>query len=228
MPIDMNVRMQTPDSSHSFIEMAEKLGFTGLVVPLKLDNPVMKTESGITLFRRTDLTGNSVAAVRKQVRQVRPHSIIVAVPSKNIEISNWAVEDTRVDVLTFDYLSNENTLRESTARLAAASNTLLEIPVFSLLKSQGLDRSRILKPIREACKIAFNEGMKVVLSSSSIEPIEMKSPTALQYIGLLFGMDSQYWKKSILEFPDRIIELNQKKLDPNYITQGIEIIGSDK
>lgn len=228
MSIDMNVRIPTIDSIQSFTEMAEKLGFTGLAVPLKLDNPVMKTESEILLFRRTDLTGNSVSAIRKQVKQVRHHSIIVAAPMKSIEISNWAAEDTRVDILVFDCTSNENVLRESTARLAATSDTVLEIPVTSLLNSKGLERSRIVKPIREVCKIAFKGGMKVVLSSGSTESLEMRSPVALQHIGLLFGMDLQYWKTSILELPNQIIEQNQKKMDPNYIAPGVEVVGSDK
>lgn len=227
MPIDLNARIPTPDSSSVFIEMAAKLGLTGLAVPFKLENPTTKTESGITLFKRTDLTGNSVSADRKQLRQVRQHSIIVAVPFKSIEISNWAAEETRVDLLTFDNLSNENTLRESTARLAAASDTILEIPVSSLLKSHGLSRSRTIKPLREACKTAFKEGMRVVLSSGSTEPIEMRSPVALQYIGLLLGMDIQYWKNSVFEIPSHIIERNQKKMNPDHIARGIEIIGGN-
>ena len=229
MPIDLNVRIPTPNLNHTFIEMAETLGLTGLGVALKLEHPIVKTESGILLYRRTDLTGNSVSAVRKQLRQVRQHSILVAVPFKTIEISNWAAEDTRVDVLTFDFSSNENVLQESTARLAAASDTILEIPVAPLLKSHGLDRSRIIKPIRETCKIAFNAGMKVALSSGSTLPIEMRSPTAFQHIGLLFGMDLQYWKKSIFEVPDQIIAQNQKKMDPSHIASGIELVrGDDK
>ncbi|MGD2072627.1 MAG: RNase P subunit p30 family protein, partial [Candidatus Thorarchaeota archaeon] len=167
MPIDLNVRTTDPDSSHPFVEMAFKLGLTGLAVPYRLETPVVKTKSGITLFRRTDLTGNSLSAVKKQLRQVRHHSIIIAISFKNIEISNWAAVDTRVDLLTFDHLSTENTLRESTARLAAESDTALEIPIFSLLKTTGLRRSRLVKPIREACEIALNTGMKVVLSSGS-------------------------------------------------------------
>jgi RNase P/RNase MRP subunit p30 len=225
--MDLNVRIPTPDLNHTFIEMAEKLGLTGLGVPLKLEHPVVKTESGILLYRRTDLTGNSISAVRNQLKQVRQHSILVAVPFKTIEISNWAAEDTRVDVLTFDFSSNENVLRESTARLAAASDTLLEIPVAPLLKSHGLDRSKIMKPIRETCKIAFNAGMKVILSSGSTLPIEMRSPTAFQHIGLLFGMDLQYWKKSIFEVPSKIISQNQKKMDSTHIASGIEIVRGD-
>jgi RNase P/RNase MRP subunit p30 len=207
--------------------MAEKLDLTGLAVPFKLENPFVKTESGITLFRRTDLTGNSVSAIRKQLKQVRHHSIIVAVPSKNISISNWAAEDPRIDVLTFDYLSGENILRESTARLAAASDTLLEIPLVSLLNFHGLERSRIVKPIREACTIAFNEGMRVVLSSGSTIPIEMRSPVALQHIGLYLGMNLEYWKESVFRIPDQLVERNQKKMDPNYIAPGIEIVEGD-
>ena len=225
MPIDMNVRIPTLDSIHSFTEMAKKIGLTGLAVPLKLENPVMKTEEEIMLFRRTDLTGNSVSAIRKQLKQVRRHSLIIAVPMISIEISNCAAEDVRVDLLSFDCTSNEKVFRESTARLAAASDTVLEISVSSLLKSKGLERSRIIKPIRDVCKIALNEGMKVILSSGSTEPLEMRSPVALQHIGLLFGMDLQYWKKSSLELPNQIIERNQKKLDPNYIAPGIEVVG---
>jgi RNase P/RNase MRP subunit p30 len=227
MPIDLNVKIPSSDLCHSFIEMAEQLGITGLAVPFKLENPLIKTKSGITLFRRTNLTGNSVPALRKQLRQVRQQSIIVAVPFKSIEIVNWAAGDSRVDLLTFDHLSTENMLRESTAQLAADSETVLEIPVFSLLKTQGLDRSRIVKPIREACEIAYNEGMNVVLSSGSTAPIEMRSPVALQHIGLFFGMDTQYWKKSVFEIPNQIIERTQKKMHPDHIASGIELVRGD-
>ena len=149
--------------------------------------------------------------------------MIVSVPLKSIEITNWAAEDKRVDILTVDP-THENRLRDTTARLASISNTSLEIQIAPLLKSSGLNRSKILKLYRESVSTAMDAGMNVILTSGAIHPMELRSSVAMAHIGILLGMDRAYADNAVSNFPKSIIERNMKKLQPGFVSSGVEIL----
>jgi len=149
--------------------------------------------------------------------------MIVSVPLRSIDVINWAAEDKRVDLLTVDS-TLDNRLRDTTSRLAAAGNTYLEIQIAPLLKSSGLTRSKILKSYRESVSTAMDAGMGVVLTSGAIHPMGLRSSVAMAHIGILLGMDRAYADSAIGSLPWSIIERNMKKLQPGFVSNGVEVL----
>ncbi|MFW9887164.1 MAG: RNase P subunit p30 family protein [Candidatus Thorarchaeota archaeon] len=223
MPIDLNVS-PTSKNLDSFVKMAAKLGLTGFTTFLERDEPFETLEGGMNLFTRTNLPENGFRAAKKAVKEARSSAAVIAVPLRGVDIANWAAEDDRVDLLTLDKPNNEYVLRESTAKLAAVSGTALEIPIRPLLQSSGLARSKVIKAFRENVQTAFRAKMQVIVSSGSKNMMSMRSPTAMRYVGLLLGLDWHSTKTAVHEGPQGIIDRNRRRLSPDFIAPGIEVV----
>jgi RNase P/RNase MRP subunit p30 len=227
VPLDLNVRVPKSDRLPDFTQMATRIGLTGFAVSLPLRNPMTKTSDGIVLVTRADLVGNGVESFKKQLSRMRRQTAVIAVPLTDIEVSNWAAEDSRVDLLTVGEPSKENTIRESTAKLAAKNGIALEIPIAPLLRYSGLDRSKVLKVYRESVTTALHAGMKVILSSSASEPIFMRAPAAMWHIGIILGMDKHQSRESVYHVPDQILSSSEHKTRFQSFAPGIEVVRED-
>ncbi len=223
MSVDLGVLASDATEIDLFSDMASKLGLTGFAVVGLHTEPFTTLTENMMVYSRVILHGKSVNSVRKQIDKTRRKSMIVSVPLKSIEITNWAAEDKRVDILTVDS-THENRLRDTTARLASISNTSLEIQIAPLLKSSGLNRSKILKLYRESVSTAMDAGMNVILTSGAIHPMGLRSSVAMAHIGILLGMDRAYADNAVSNFPKSIIERNMKKLQPGFVSSGVEIL----
>ena len=224
MPIDMNVRVPDNELLHAFAQMAAKLGFTGFASPLSMNDPIEKLENEVTLLTRTDVNEKGIRAVTRTVEKVRSRSAVISVPLGESRVANWAAEDSRVDLLSIPESLKGVSLRKSTAKLAAASDTALEVTIAPLLGVSGLTRSKVVKLLRETTQTALDAGMPIVLSSGSDSPINMRSPRALCHVGLLLGLDWHGAEKAVYENPDRILERNKKRLSIDYVGPGVEIV----
>jgi RNase P/RNase MRP subunit p30 len=223
MTIDVGVCIPDMERISSFGNFAQQIGFIGIAVTGLMDQPFNHLAKGITIYRRASLIGKGINSLRKQIERVRKKAPIVAVQVGSIDLTNWAVEDRRVDLLTLNPSKNHR-LRETTACLAANSLTSLEIQIAPLLDSSGLHRSKILKTYREAVTTAIDAGMGVVLSSGATHPMGLRSPLAMMHIGMLLGIDRPLIEKAVHELPSHIIERNLKRMSSDFVSLGVEII----
>jgi len=199
--VDLGVLASDATEIDSFSAMASKLGLTGFAIVGLPNEPFKTLAEGMMVYSRVILHGKSINSVRKQIDQIRRKSMIVSVPLKSIEVTNWAAEDK-----------------------ASISNTSLEIQIAPLLKLSGLNRSKILKLYRESVTTAMDAGMDVVLTSGAIHPMGLRSSVAMAHIGILLGMDRSYADRAASDFTKSIIERNMKKLQPGFVNSGVEII----
>ena len=223
MVIDLGVCVSDPKSLNSFIQMAKMLGFSGLATGNIDGGPDQQFENGFSVLTRTDISGKGLRSLKKQVESVRKSSMIIAVKLTSIETANWAAEDQRVDLLTLDP-SRESRFRSTTARLAAASGTALEVRFEPLLQLAGLNRSKVFKTYRESIRTAIESGMQVILSSGATHPLHMRSSMAMRYVGELLGMSPKYSKSAVMQAPLVIIERNRRRLSSEYVAEGLEIV----
>jgi RNase P/RNase MRP subunit p30 len=221
--IDLGVNVTDSRYLNSFIEMAQKLGFSGFATPNVEDRTSQHNQNEFLVLKRADVSGRGLKSLRKKVNGVRKHSMIVSVKLASVETANWAAEDHRVDLLTVDS-SQEHRLRDSTARLAASSGTALEIRYEPLLHITGLNRSKVIKTYRESIRTATGAGMEVILSSGATHPLHMRSAVSIRHLCELLGMESKYAELAVKQTPTVIVERNQKKFSSDYVAEGIEII----
>ena len=224
MVIDLGVYVPDSSSLEPFIQMAQKLGFTGLATPHTENGPEQSfTNNRFSVLKRADLTGKNLKSIRKRVDDVRRRAMIVSVDLTSVDTANWAADDKRVDLLTLNHL-REYRLRDTTARLGAASSTALEIKFEPLLNLNGLKRSKVIKMYRESVDTAIDSGMQVILSSGAKHPLQLRSSRAMCYLCELLGMERKYAEHAVNQAPLDIVERNRRKLSSDYIMDGLEII----
>ncbi len=223
MVIDIGVCPSTPTDLGSFVQIARKLGFTGIATHNIEGEPDQLLKNEFTILKRSDVFGRGLKSIRKQVDNVRKHSMIVSVKLASVETANWAAEDQRVDLLTIDH-SQAYRLRDSTARLAATSDTALEIRIEPLLHLVGLNRSKVIKVYRESIRTAIDSEMQVILSSGALHPLHMRSAMAIRYLGELLGMGLKYAGNAINQAPLNLVERNRRRFSSDYVAEGVEIL----
>jgi RNase P/RNase MRP subunit p30 len=223
MAIDLGVTVTDMERISSFGELAHQIGYTGFAVAGLVNQPYRHLAEGVTIYRRDNLTGRGVNSLKNQIERVRKNATIIAVQVGSIDTTNWAAEDQRVDLLTLDP-SKDHKLRATTARLASASLTALELQIAPLLHFSGLQRSKILKGYREAVMTAVGGGMKVILSSGATHPMGLRSPIAMMHIGMLLGLDRALAESAVHEMPMGIVERSMKRLSPEFVSPGVEVI----
>ncbi len=223
MVIDVGVCVPDSESLGVFVQMAQEIGFTGFATHNLKGELDQNAERGFSILRRNDVSGRGLKSIIKQVDSVRKHSMIVAVMLTSVETANWAAENQKVDVLTIDPF-REHKLRTTTARLAAMSGTALEIRFEPLLQLVGLNRSKVVKIYQESVRTATDAGMQVIISSGATKPLHMRSPVAMQHIGELLGLSSEYAKSAIRMAPLTIIERSRRRFSLEYVAEGIEIV----
>lgn len=210
----------------SFVQMARNIGFTGLATHNIEGEPDHLLQSGFSVLRRADIFGKNLKIVRKQVDSVRKDVMIVSVRLNSIDLANWAAEDQRVDLITVDY-SLEYRFRETTARLAAASDTALEIRFEPLLRLAGLNRSKVIKVYRETVRTAIDAGMQVILSSGAKQPLQLRSPVSMRHICELLGMEPKYAENAVKQASQEIVERNRRRFSSGYVADGVKVLLED-
>ena len=223
MVVDIGVCSSDTKDLDSFVQMAQKIGFAGFATTNIEGAFDQQLENGFFILRRADVAGKGLKSIRKKVDDVRRNSMIVSVKLASIETANWAVEESKVDLLTLDH-SQENRLRDTTARLAAKSGTSLEIRFEPLIELNGLNRSKVIKVYREAIRTATDSGMQVVLSSGARYPLQMRSVVSIRYLGELLGMEPKIAEYAIKQAPLDIVERNRIRFRSEYVTDGVEVI----
>ena len=223
MSFDLGVLATDVTEIEAFGEMASKLGLIGFAIVGLQSGQVKKVAENLQICNRVILHGKSINSVRTQIDKTRRKAMIVSMPLGSIDVVNWVAEDKRVDLLTVDP-TQDNRLRDTTARLASASNTFLEVQIAPLLKSSGLNRSKILKSYRECVSTAMDAGMGVVLTSGALHPMGLRSSVAMAHTGILLGMNRGYADRAVSSLPWSIIERNMKKLQPGFVSTGVEVL----
>ncbi len=225
MTVDLNVRAETMEHVEAFAALAKRLGFEIIVTSYGREAKIIPTKDvQIKILRRRELRGKTINALKTQTNQFRRKAAILAVPLGGGSVTNWAAKDPRIDLLTLASLDRKMSLSRTTARIAAASDTALEIPIEPLLRHRGLDRSRYLKAYREAVEVALAADMQVVLVSGAVDVFDLRSPDALSYIGAVIGLDRKYVQNALRWARNRVLR-NLERMRPEFITPGVEIVG---
>ncbi len=224
--VDLSVMIERQEDIRPYAAMADTLGFSALAV--KGLNPKWSVEHpSVSLHSRLDLRSRRLDSLKKETAKLRRSFTVIAMPLGGVETANWAAEDTMVDLLTMRS-DDTSKLRKSTAGLAADNGTALEIPIRPLLESRGLDRSKVIKIMKENLQIAVQSGMDIVLSSDAHSPISMRSPRAMYHVAVALGLEQSIARAAMQVTPAAILERNLERLRKTQILPGLKIIGDEE
>ncbi len=224
--VDLCVTIKRQEDIRPYAAMADTLGFSALAV--RDLNPKWSVEHpSVSLYSRLNLRSRRLASLKKETAKLRRNFTVIAMPLVGVETANWAAEDTMVDLLTISS-DDKSKLRKTTAGLAADNGTALEISVRPLLESRGLDRSKVIKMMKENLQIAVQSGMDIVLSSDAHSPISMRSPRAMYHVAVALGLEQSIADAAVQETPVAILERNVERLRKTQILPGLTIVGDEE
>lgn len=184
---------------------------------------------GIDFAARIDLAPQSSNDLLKSLRRFRRRFEVVAVRCFSKGLARQAAKDHRVDILVFPSTDPRKRFFDNAeAKLASQTTAALEINITVLLKQAGFYRTRLLSCLRKEVALADKFDIPVVLSSSAVDPVDLRGPADLASLATLFGMDHASALDAVSTVPWGVVETNRKKLDSSYVAKGVRMLRSGK
>lgn len=210
------------------LHTANQLGFVEIWIsnPIKEERQLITQSSFSSLIRmyeRLDIGFNneSKAQMVSILRQRRRKIPIIAVTCLTPELTAWAAQDNRVDILKFPAFKIGKLMSRSIAKLMIRFRKHLEIPLSQLYSLPERQQIPALRQIRSALKIATHKNVPVLFTSSSSEPDQMRSPRELASLGQVLLSSSALSLDSLSTIPLQLLQKNLLKISPNYVTPGV-------
>ncbi|MFW9906351.1 MAG: RNase P subunit p30 family protein [Candidatus Thorarchaeota archaeon] len=212
----------------TFLYIAIHLGFTEIWIsnPTKKEKKQMVQSSFsslINLHERLDigLNDESKAQMTSSLSHKRREVPIIAVTCLNPDLTAWAAQDNRVDILKFPIFQIGKLMTRSIAKLMVKFEKSLEIQLCELYSLPERQQIPALRQIRSAVKIAIRKKVPILVSSGSSRPDQMRSPRELASLSQIILSDSTLSLNSLSTVPQQLIKTNLIKTSPAYIAPGV-------
>ncbi|UCG03643.1 MAG: hypothetical protein JSW11_06575 [Candidatus Heimdallarchaeota archaeon] len=217
----------------TFLRTAFQLGFTEIWIsnPTK-EKKVQMTQSTfaslINIHERLDigLNNESKTQMTSLLSHKRREIPIIAVTCLSPDLTAWAAQDNRVDILKFPVFQTGKLMTRSIAKLMVKFEKCLEIQLCELYSLPERQQIPALRQIRSAVKIAIRKNVPILFSSGSTRPDQMRSPRELASLGEMLLKNSILSLNSISTIPRLLLERNLLKTSPDYIAPGVFRISS--
>ncbi len=222
--LGIRAESQLPSCLHT----ANQLGFSEVWIsnPTKEEKKIVNTSSFTSLIRmyeRLDVGSNheSKAQMVSILRQRRRKIPIIAVTCLTPELTAWAAQDNRVDILKFPLFLTGKLMSRSIAKLMIKFQKHLEIPLSALYSLPDRQQIPALRHIRSALKIATRKKVPIIFNSGSSTADQIRTPQELASLGQVLLSISTPSLDSLSIIPRRLMQQNLIKISSNYITPGV-------
>lgn len=200
------------DSPIDMIEMASKLGFSYICFAdfnnfsfNKIQEFKQKNQSEVKLLTRIDIIGENTEEVKQRLRNIRDHIDIIGVKCTKKAIFNWALQDSRIDILTFFDYANFELMTYEAARLASRNSRAIEIFVRPLIVNSGLNRSKQIRLLRKMVNNVIRAKTPFIITSGARSIYEMRAPKELIALLGLVDLPKELCIKAVSDNPMKII-----------------------
>ncbi|MFX1504598.1 MAG: RNase P subunit p30 family protein [Promethearchaeota archaeon] len=212
----------------TFVHIAIHLGFTEIWIsnPTKEEKKEMihsSFSSLISMHERLDigLNNESKAQMTSLLSHKRRDFPIIAVTCANPDLTAWAAQDNRVDILRFPLFQTGKLMTRSIAKLMVKFEKCLEIQLCELYSLPERQQIPALRQIRSAVEIAIRKKVPIIVSSGSTRPEQMRAPRELASLSQMLLDDSVLSLNSLSIIPQQLVKRNLKKINQDYIAPGV-------
>lgn len=208
------------------LHVANHLGFSEIWIsnPNKIGKNIMaQSSSRLRIYERLDIGSNkeSKNKIISILRQRRRKIPIIAIMCLTPELTAWAAQDNRVDILKFPVFQTGKLMTRSIAKLMVKFEKHLEIPLSHLYSLPEHKQISVIRQIRVALEIAIRKEVPILFSSGCSRADQMRSPRELASLGQILLSESTLPLDSLSIIPQRLLQQNLIKISPNYITPGV-------
>jgi len=189
-----------PDKNEKdFIELAERIGYSGLVLVYSNKGDV----PDINKFETKLKLKTALLAPQKKIQSARTKSKLVF--TKAVEDNRFAFEKSRPDMVFAleeaqprDFMHQRGSgLNHIMCRFAKENDVKLGFSFTSILNSSGMSRAQIIGRMQQNIKLCRKYKCKIVIASFAEDPFEMRSPKDLMAFFVEIGMHQKEAKDAL-------------------------------
>lgn len=213
------------------LKVADLLGFSEVWVSNSINTPKTRnsqspSSSLIRIYKRLDigLKNEPKDVMLSILRKQRRNTPIIAITCFTPELTAWAAQDNRVDILKFPVFQTGKLMTRSIAKLMIKFHKHLEIPLSQLYSLPPYQQIPAFRQIRSALEIAVRKKVPIIISSGSNRADQMRTPRELASLGQILLSSSMIPLDALSSIPQRLINQNLLKITPDYISPGVERI----
>lgn len=185
-----------------FIEIAEKLGYSGLI--FVYDNK--KDVANIDKFKTKLKLRTALLSPQKKVQSARTKSKLVF--TKAVEDNRFAFEKSKPDLVFAieevqprDFIHQRGSgLNHIMCRFAKENNVKIGFSFNSILNSSAMSRAQIIGRMQQNIMLCRKYKCKTVIASFAKDPYEMRSPKDLMAFFTEIGMHQKEAKDALNRF----------------------------
>jgi len=185
-----------------FIELAEKLGYSGLVLVYEVQNDIPDIKKFKTKLRLK----TALLAPQKKVQSARTKSKLVF--TRAVEDNRFAFEKARPDLVFAveeaqprDFMHQRGSgLNHIMCRFAKENNVKIGFSFNSILNSNAMSRAQIIGRMQQNILLCRKFKCRTVIASFAKNPYEMRSPKDLLAFFTQIGMHQKEAKDNLASF----------------------------
>lgn len=178
---------------------------------------------GVDLVPRVDLMPRSRTHLLRDLGKFRDIFEVIAVRAASEHLYKLAVQDDRVDLISLASRASAQAFSPSAARLIAPNGKGVEIELSSLILSKGQNRVDLLHEMSRRISLGRRFKANLIISSGAVNKYLIRSPFDLASMACLISMEFTEALDCLSTIPETIVDRNQVRLGPRYISPGVEL-----
>ncbi len=218
-----------PKKSNSLGEMLEIgsiLGFSHFWIDhnlVKRSDQLNLPSNQVEIIPRLDIDQpeikkDKITAILRQQRRKIP---IIAIKCHDPEITSWAAQDNRIDIINFPLHQIGRLFTRSVAKLMIKFHKNLEISLVNLYSIPERQQIPILRHLQQALTIAVLKQVPLIFNSGSTTKFHLKTPLDLAALAQFLLPRQINTLDTISKIPSRLIHKNIVKTSEDYISPGV-------
>jgi ribonuclease P/MRP protein subunit RPP1 len=202
---------------------AAEYGFDGVVIRARDARPDydrLAEAYGRDVVDAVEVVADDPASASGAVGNFRPKHTLVLVRGGTNGLNRFAVEQSRVDVLTRP-MADDGDFNHVLARAAADNDVRVEFDFGPVLRSEGGRRVRALQDLRKLRELVFQYDAPFVVSATPRSHLQLRAPRELRALGEAIGFDADDVEAGLEEW-GVVAARNRERQSESFISPGVE------
>ncbi|NHI92350.1 MAG: hypothetical protein EAX96_07585 [Candidatus Lokiarchaeota archaeon] len=167
-------------SKKDFLEMIallEKFKYSSIaVINIQRNELNQLNNSSLKIYSRINLKSNNINELKQLLsRNINKYDLI-SIRSEDKSTFNWAIQDSRIDLLTFKDESNYSIFTYEAAKLCAKNEKPIELIISPFLYYTGQRRSKFMRLLSKLIKILIKSKAPFIISSNAHSKWDLRAP----------------------------------------------------
>ena len=188
-----------------------------------LDIEKLIEEYPIEIIKRLDIdgAGKTKNQIIPMLRKERRNTPLIAIKCYDSDLTGWAAQDNRLDILTFPINQIGKLYTNSVAKLMLKFDKHLEVSLANLYWAPEKFQLQAVRQIKQALIIAKKKNVPIIFNSGSTSINQIRSPWEILSLAQTLTTSKESQLDSISILPYNLVSKNLVKISSDYIAPGV-------